>query len=234
MKAYFLKVLLIMTFLISTSASAFAGPMDDLLIKSIANENMQMIRTAIANGADVNYRPNEYSITPLVMAINKNNSAVIQFLINNGADVNLQSINGNLTHTPLTAAILNDNSKIVRQLINAGSDVNAGGKNTYCPLTFALNNYCNYEIVSLLIAKNANVNIEENGYTPLMAAASYRNGWGGDTYKTKKMMAAKLLLKAGADSSTINYRNNKTALQYAIDTGFMEMVNLLLPISPKN
>ncbi len=135
--------------------------------------------------------------------------------------------------TPLNIAVITENFKIVNQLVNAGADVNTTTEQDYPPLIQAINNRCNFQIVNFLISKNANVNIEKDGYTPLMAAANYSYGWGGITYKQNKLLTAKLLLKSGADPTARNYRNNKTALQYAIDSNFVEMINLLLPISPK-
>jgi ankyrin repeat protein len=54
---------------------------------------------------------------------------------------------------------------------------------------------------------------------------------GGDNPQ-EKLILAKLLLNAGADPA-MRDAQGKTALQYAIDSGFNEMINLLLPISPK-
>lgn len=231
---HLLRIVMFALCMIGFTVTAFAGAMDDLLIKSVQSNNITMAKTAIANGGDVNYRPNDYSTTALVIAIRSNNPEMVQFLLDNGADANLQSLSGNFVQTPLNVAIIKDNFKIVSQLLNSGADVNTTTDQYYSPLTQAIHNQCNFQIVNLLISKNANVNAEKNGYTPLMAAANYSNGWGGITYKQNKLLTAKLLLKSGVDPTVKNYRNNKTALQYAIDSNFVEMINLLLPISPKD
>lgn len=230
---HLLRVAVFALCMIGFTVTAFAGPMDDLLISSIRNNNISMAKTALSNGANVNYRPNTYSTTALVIAVKSGNPELVQFLLNNGADPNLASLSGNYLQTPLNIAVIIDNFKISNQLINAGADVNATTEQDYPPLIQAINNRCNFQMVSLLIAKNANVNIEKDGYTPLMAAANYSYGWERLNYKQSKLMTAKLLLKSGADPTARNYRNNQTALQYAIDSNFNEMVNLLLPISPK-
>lgn len=231
---HLLRIAVFALCMIGFSVTAFAGAMDDLLIKSVRSDNIAMVKTAIANGGDVNYLPHTYAETALSIAVWNNNPAMIQLLIDNGANVNLLSKSGNMERTPLSFAISKNNLKLVQQLVNSGADVNFAGKGDSYPLTQAINTYCNYQIVSYLVSKNANVNLERDGFTPLMAAADYSYGWSGLNYKQNKLLTAKLLLKSGADPTARNYQNNKTALQYAIDSNFVEMINLLLPISPKD
>lgn len=140
----------------------------------------------------------------------------------------------------------NDDLKIAQILVQAGADVNIPRemKNSglpnfptnsdgATPLIFAIQkdmtDIPSLSMVQFLISKGADVNkSNDHGYTPLMASAEYK--WGKQ--QQNRCQIAKALLQAGADPASQNNKG-KTALQYAIDTNFTDMINLLLPISPK-
>jgi ankyrin repeat protein len=221
------KILIIVCLVIIISSSVFAGPMDDLLINGVQNNDMYIIKMALANGANINYIKYD-SDTPLLVAVRKNNFALVDYLLKNGADANFRTKN----ITPLGEATrLKKDLKIIKNLVNYSADINSLSDGC-SPLWNAVSNPPNIEVIKYFLSKNVDVNqASENGRTPLMIVAQYENGW-DEGYAQQKIMAAKLLLKAGADPSMVNKRGN-TALQYAIDSNFNQMINLLLPISPK-
>ena len=99
-----------------------------------------------------------------------------------------------------------------------------------CEHTYAQKPPC-MPAFKLLISKNADVNkANKYGVTPLMVAADIHNYAG---YKKESLLeVAKILLANGADPTQVDVFG-KTALQYAYKYNFTEMIELLLPVSPK-
>lgn len=117
------------------------------------------------------------------------------------------------------AVKINDLVK-VRELIDKGANVNFKDKYGYSILHLAVNNG-NFEIVSFLIEKGADVKAKVSGHiykgwTPLHFTAIY-----------DKIKIAKLLLKKGVD---VNAKDDKgiTPLQWATGYGKLEIVKLFI------
>ena len=240
------KILLVACLFIFSSSIAFASEvMDDMLLNAVANNNLELAKMAGANGANMNYdKKNHY--TPLTLAVKNKNVAMVSYLLNNGADPNQKTDRFSYLDTPLIFAVDNDDLAIAQMLVQAGADVNtpremkkddlfsfATNADAATPLIFAIQKEMTDRpsllMVEFLVSKGADVNqANKYGYTPLMAVAEYK--WGNQ--QQNRCQIAKVLLQAGADPSKKNDKG-KTALQYAIDTNFVEMINLLLPISPK-
>lgn len=227
------KVLIIACLAIINSSIVFAGSMDELLINGVANNNVSTIQTALNNGANINCINGVH--TPLLVAINYKNVAMVNYLLNKGADPNLKVMtwDGRII-LPINEAIQNSkidpsSNKIVQLLVNAGANVNDVNQDGISPLEIATYDPPTPQMVNYLISKGANVNQTNYlGSTALMTNAKRPNL----TYTEAKLQIARTLLKAGTDPSVVN-NHGKTALQYAIDSNFTEMINLLLPIFPK-
>lgn len=241
----FFKVLIAISIVIGLNSMAFAGPVDDMLLNAIANNDLDMAQTAVENGADVNYvKTSNY--TPLGLAAKNGNSEMVAFLLKNKANPNQKVELFSDYTTPLILAVEKDDLASAKLLVEAGANVNTpfqhkketfvrfdADSNGSTPLILAiqktLTDKPSLEMVQFLISKKANVNLATvSGFTPLMAAASYK--WGNN--QEKRCRIAKELLNAGADPARKD-KYGKIALQYAIDTNFKEMINLLLPVSPK-
>lgn len=203
--------------------------------RAIDNQYPEMVNFLIKMGADVNavFMNGETRVTPLAFAAYKhevrtpyygqqtnqrnNDIKIFQSLVNAGADVN--SIIENTGSSMFVPAVRSDGDTPLILSITKEHILGAGGS-------------C-LPMVKILLSKNVDVN-KANGFglTPLMVAADLLNNhypWG----KESRLEIAKLLLAAGADPNRVN-QDGKTALQYAIKNNFTEMINLLLPISPKN
>jgi len=248
------------------SSSVFAGSMDDLLINGIRNNDMATIKTAIDNGANVNYIHKGWNglglMTPLSHAICSGNKNIVSYLITKGADVNFRTggdyfgVADLVSVTPLIQAIDQKSLDIATILIESGADISIPFQfvevrdtlSTYVKSTngnttliealipFHLTDK-SLQFIQLLLAKGADVNQSNyNGDTPLMEYANSKGSlepifWYARD-KTTYLSIAKVLLAAGADPNKVN-KDGKTALQIAIDTNNKEMIDLLLPISPK-
>lgn len=244
------KKLLLLGIIIFTCACLFNGAsastIDDVLLSAVNTNNLDLAKNAISQGANVNYlQPNGH--TPLSLAVKKKNAVMTGILLASGADPNQRMETISYTDTPLIIAAVNDDLKIAQMLIQNGADVNMRrekrdngvaqvtySKDGSTPLIFAIEKDSienpSLSMVQLLIAQGADVNLQnEQGYTPLMASVAHK--WGKES-KIVRCQIAKALLQGGADPAAKDKRN-KTALQYATDKNFTEMINLLLPVSPK-
>jgi len=167
---------------------------DKALFKAIRNGKIEMVKEAIANGANVNTF-NINIITPLHYAVSKSHNEIVELLISKGADVNFMadiSRNRRSTHSrglsPLIVAIRVHNVEGVRMLLVNGADINAkdGNTNGESPLFYSLNND-NIEITKMLIDEGADFNMRNNkNLTPLDRVI----GWNDD-------FSANLLRKHG-------------------------------------
>jgi len=95
---------------------------DKALFKAIRNGKIEMVKEAIANGANVNTF-NINIISPLHYAVSSSQNDIVELLISKGADVNF--IGGNRGFSPLIVAINGNNVEVVRMLLANGADINA-------------------------------------------------------------------------------------------------------------
>lgn len=251
MKNCFIKALFVVICVLSVGiCNVHASDMDDLLFSGVRNGDIDLIKTALNGGADINQT--QGNLTPLGQAIEARRMGaypVIKFLIEKGADVNktyICSMPVDRRHsvTPLIGVLnigmgILDRSHIAiaSLLIKAGADVNAADEYGDLPLIIALSQVpTNPEVINLVVEmmqKKVDVNNQGiRGYTPLMAIAEcYKDPFlPGTKYK---VALANMFLAAGADPAIRN-ENGKTALSIAIARGNKEIINLLMPLTPKD
>lgn len=229
-----LKVILFAVLLVSIHSNVFAGgAMDDLMYNGVKKDDMSMVKMGIENGANVNYKPDTFSETALHVAIEHKNVNMVIYLCNNKALIDVGSLgNGINNRTELIHAATIGHLPLVQLFVEIGEKVNAVDKNGNTPLLSTLKTFWTpkgtvLEIVNFLISKNANVNQADNdGATPLMVIANCN---GNDEMNIE---IAKTLIAAGADPAKKD-KYGKTALQRAINRSDVNMINLLMPISPK-
>ena len=94
--------------------------------------NIEAVKQAIADGADVNARDDQFGGTPLHGAAGYGRTKVAELLLAEGAEVD--SKDDKYEVTPLHYAAFNGHKEIAELLIAKGADVNAkdriGGKTT--------------------------------------------------------------------------------------------------------
>jgi ankyrin repeat protein len=128
--------------------------------------NLDIVRTLLIRGADVNERgPNNQ--TPLDVASWEGRLEVAALLIQHGANVNCRDRDG---WTPLHTASRFGRLDVVRLLLDHGVDVDAKQQNHWTPLHLASMNG-HLEIVKLLLEWGANVHVQDvAGRTPFQEA----------------------------------------------------------------
>ena len=143
---------------------------DKAMFKGIRNGQIEMVKEAIANGANVNTF-NINIVSPLHYAVSSSQNDIVKLLISKGADVNFMDMSGKYSRgfTPLIIAVRNNNVEGVRMLLANGADINAkdGNTNGESPLFYSLNSD-NIEITKMLIDEGVDLNMRNNkNLTPL-------------------------------------------------------------------
>ena len=111
------------------------GPSVD--IHDAAREgNIEAIKQAIADGADLEAKGGRHGWTPLLYVAAGGHKEIAELLIDKGADVNAKSTAGG--STPLHNAAHRGRKEIIELLIANGADVNAKNGNSQTPLDMAV------------------------------------------------------------------------------------------------
>ncbi len=137
-------------------------PPDISIHRAALDGNIEAVKQAIADGADVNAKDDG---TPLHYAADEGHKEIVELLITNGADVNAKDVGDG---TPLHNAVAWSHKEIAELLIANGAEVNAKSKSDGTPL----HNVETKEIAEILITKGADVNAkieggDRKGDTPL-------------------------------------------------------------------
>lgn len=86
---------------------------------AVANNDLEMARLLIANGADVDYGEKRYDVSPLLWAANENYADMVAWLLENGADPNLAD--SSLGNYPLALAAKYSELEIAKILLDASA-----------------------------------------------------------------------------------------------------------------
>jgi len=105
-----------------------------LLINSVAKNNLEIVKFAINNGADLNFQ-DQSGYTSLHFCALYKYAVITDLLIEKGADVNIRDEHGN---SPIWTAIFNAKGdfSIVHKLYKAGADIETKNKHGKSPRDF--------------------------------------------------------------------------------------------------
>ena len=154
------------------------------------NEDYEQLDSLLDQGVHIDcYRAYNDHNTPLLYAIECDRPILVDFLLERNASVHKMNNTG---HTPLSLAVIRHRVECISLLLNYHADIDKVAINC-TPLMYASSrNYL--DIVTLLIKRGANVNIEYGGFTALMCAIEHGR------WRCTKII--QYLLKSGARITT--------------------------------
>ncbi len=170
--------------------SGAALPVDNPLLDAARRGEVEVVRSLLDGGADVNAARGD-GLTALHAAAERGHLDVVKLLISAGAELDAGTRIGR--YTPLHLAGRGGHGRVVGALVEAGADVNATTSNTgVTPVHLAAAAVGGETSVATLLDHGADVNAREasSGQTPLMFAAAY-----------DRSAAVRMLLSRGADAA---------------------------------
>jgi len=122
---------------------------------AVRDDNLEIMKVLIDNGADVNVGVTRLKITPLQIAARRGNVEMANLLIASGAKVNQPDHEG---ASALHFAVRSGKNDIAELLISNGAEVNSKDNEEYTPLHNAAWNG-HLETVELLVNNGADINL---------------------------------------------------------------------------
>lgn len=196
------------------------------LIIACEKGNENIISLLLDSGADINKKDSYTGQTPLLAALHgtkANRFSIAMLLLEKGADAfAVQNTTSPLEETLVVldsdnAQTIKDGFELFKYLIEqqVDMDICRGKENV---LTFATR-YGNYNVVEFLIKENYyGINSKDLAGDSALIVAT----------KNNQTQILQLLLELGADKS-LKDAKGKTACNYAMERGLMELVELLKP-----
>ena len=182
------------------------------LYEASKNGSIDIVRSILAEGSDVNI-VNQEGLTPLIIASRNNHVEIVELLLKNNANPNAKDSNGS------TALVLCQ-EKIARLLIQYGADVDAQINSEPSPLLTAIY-FGNLNVARILLENGADVNARsQNGGTPLFFATI--------EYDSGKKDKAELLIDFGAKVDIKHLPTGWTPLHNSARSGNVEVAKLLI------
>ena len=185
---------------------------------------MQQLQEYDLTGVDINYIDIESGYTPLIQAIRKKQIDLIKFLLAlPRIDVNRVD-NKKYCIPPISHALQIHRLDIVQLLLENGANINEPSMNEKNPYNTPLMIAAwggKLEEVRLLVENGACLNQQDkgNGFTALIKSV-YQNN----------IEITKYLLDRGADATIFSFEK-KTALDYAYDKNFHEIIDILKKVT---
>lgn len=203
----------------SNSSSARAVSQVRSLLSAVTDNNLEQTKQALKAHPTQLDRPNSKGETPLLVATHNNNVQIAKLLIDHDADVNLQD---HIQDSAYLYAAAQGRTQILDYILKHTEPnpklYNRFGGTALIPAA----EKGHLDNVRLLL-KDGHVDINhqnKSGYTALIEAVALRDG------SSKYQQIVQLLLDYGAKTDLRDNRN-QTALDYAKQLGFTQMVNIL-------
>ena len=167
----YVRVLLLL--ILAAASPALASDANTRLMSAASHGDLDGVKAAIEDGADVDYYVNPFNdqtrASALQMAATQGYADVVALLLKRGANVNITDNTGD---TPLIAAFLYGKKDVVKLLVANGADVRHAGQYGQTPLHWAASNG-DLDSAKLLLDRGANINaMNADSETPLDDADS--------------------------------------------------------------
>ncbi|KAL6628014.1 ankyrin repeat-containing domain protein [Neocallimastix sp. 'constans'] len=133
---------------------------ETILFNACSSGNENLVKYLIEHGLDIN-KENYLCETPLFNACFNENENIIKCLIEHGAYINIMNDDGS---TPLSIICMSENKNLTKYVIEQGINEDNEFLNEEL---FKACKYGNYHLVYYLIDYGVDLNMEEDGETPL-------------------------------------------------------------------
>lgn len=189
------------------------------LITAVQEQNIEQVKKIMKDPQYVIDETNSEGNTPLNIAVHQNQVEIAKILIDHGADINIQN---NISDSPYLYAGAEGRSEILTYMLTKQKPdyqkVNRYGGNALIPAA----EKGHIENVKILLGEEQMaVDFQNNfGYTALIEAVALNDG--SETYQE----ITRLLIAGGADKS-IRDNSGRTALDYAKERNFKQIIDLL-------
>jgi hypothetical protein len=160
--------------------------MNYLLIESAKNGNLEDVRNALNNGADIHVENDQ----ALIVAAGRGRLEVVRLLLDRGANIHAQD------DQALINAALTDRLEIVRLLLNRGADIHA--QDDQALMRAASDG--RLEVVQLLLDRGADIHAQDDQALGITAFHGY-------------LEVAQLLIERGANINVLNQEQRNKLLK---------------------
>lgn len=200
------------------SASKENSMQQNSIIDLVKNNDVEGVQKAIKNGADVNTQDSDKRNLLLLATINKQ-VEMATMLVENGADVNMQD---DILDSPFLYAGASGQTELVRLFLANGARFDVFNRYYGSALIPACERG-HVETVRLLVnTKDYPIDhVNRLGWTALMEAVVLGDG-------SKKYQEVVKILKDGGADLNIPDKNGVSALQHAKNSGYREIVRILV------
>jgi len=152
---------------------AFADGLNDRLWSAASSGDLEGVKSAIEDGADVDYHVTPFKddarMSALQVSAMNGHADIVALLVKRGANINIVDNTGD---TPLITASLFHKTNVIEVLIASGADVRHAGTWGHTPLHWAAMNG-EPNTARLLLEHGATVNaLNDAGLTPLDLASN--------------------------------------------------------------
>jgi hypothetical protein len=128
-----------------------------LIYSIIINNDIDIIKLLIENGADILQRDERKNDAIIYAALYSNNANIIKLLVDYGADINSKNI---ISATPIIVALENSNIEILKEIIKLNANINHQNNGGWTALmSVALSNK-SIELAKILIDNGADISLK--------------------------------------------------------------------------
>lgn len=233
-----------------------AGIFGNALIAAVYHDRLEMVEVLLEHGAHINAAAGHKPHTAVTMAASKGHTEMVRLLLGRGANINraitLDEKPRSLSQSPFPSTPLHEAAEtsqleVASILLELGAEIDAHDDGYNTPLHLAVL-YRNPEMLTFLLDRGANINLQGYYGTPLHVAASIgqvglltlllqkganinAGSWPGWTplhgaTSNGHIEIAILLLQQGADVNADV--QGWTPLHFAAKKGFLELASILI------
>lgn len=168
-KSWYALLILLFAALFPALACTAEPTPDQILWKAAFNGNVDAVKAALSQGADVNVRKGGWTV--LMRVAGEGHTEIAQLLLAHTADPNAKGFGG---ETALTIAAEHGHTEIVKSLLAKGAELNAKTEHGNTALHYG-SEFGHRDVVKILLDAGADVNQKDQDGETALATAKRKN-----------------------------------------------------------